>query len=60
MGWPKGKARKPKRLRKSDQIRVLVSGEDKQTLIDAAERAHLPVATWLRVLGLREAAKTKD
>jgi uncharacterized protein (DUF1778 family) len=52
---PKPK-RKPKALRKEDSIRIRVSAEQKKTLTAAAERAGLDVSSWLRTLGMREAA----
>lgn len=48
--------RKPKALRKEDSIRIRVSAEQKKTLTAAAERAGLDVSSWLRALGMREAA----
>ena len=51
------KRRKPKSERKEDQIRVLVTPEQKQRLLKAAGESGQGVATWLRAVGLREAAK---
>lgn len=44
-------------MRKEDQIRVLVTESEKEQLAQAAERAGLPVGSWLRSVGLREAAR---
>jgi hypothetical protein len=44
-------------MRKEDQVRVLVSASEKEQLVQAATRAGLPVASWLRSVGLREAAQ---
>jgi hypothetical protein len=49
------KRRKPKALRKEDQIRVLVTETEKHKLTAAANRAGLPVASWLRSVGLQVA-----
>ncbi len=53
------KRRKPKAARKEDQIRVLVSHAEKQRLIDAAALSGQGVATWLRAIGLQEAARLR-
>lgn len=42
--------------RKDHQIRVLVTADQKATLASMAEADGLEVATWLRSIGLREAA----
>lgn len=47
-------------MRKEDQIRVLVSASEKEQLGQAAARAGLPVATWLRMIGLQEAARLSE
>ena len=47
------KRRKPKALRKEDQIRVLVTETEKDELTAAANHAGLPVASWLRSVGLQ-------
>jgi uncharacterized protein (DUF1778 family) len=52
------KRRKVKAERKDDVIRLRVTSEQKQTLIDAAKAAGLEVSAWLRSLGLREAGRT--
>jgi hypothetical protein len=52
------KRRKVKAERKDEVIRLGVTGEQKQTLIQAAKAAGLEVSAWLRSLGLREAART--
>jgi hypothetical protein len=52
-----GRKARPARLRKVEQVRVLVTANEKRALEAAAERAGLPVATWLRTVGLREAQK---
>lgn len=44
-------------MRKEDQVRVLVSASEKEQLVQAANRAGLAVASWLRSVGLREAAR---
>jgi uncharacterized protein (DUF1778 family) len=49
--------RKPKGQRKEDSIRIRVSAQQKQTLVEAADRAGLDVSSWLRALGLREAGQ---
>jgi Mobilization protein NikA len=49
------KRRKPKALRKEDEIRVLVTETEKDELTAAANRAGLPVASWLRLVGLQTA-----
>ena len=54
------KRRKPKAERKEDQIRVLVTPEQKQRMVAAATEAGQGVATWLRAVGLREAARVLD
>jgi hypothetical protein len=54
------KRRKPAALRKEDQIRVLVSIDEKRRIERAAQKAGLGVASWLRSVGLREAAKMED
>ena len=54
------KRRKLKAERKEDQIRVLVTPEQKRRLMDAAAQSGQGVATWLRAAGLREAAKVLD
>jgi len=51
------KRRKLKAQRKDDVIRLRVTGEQKQTLIQAAQSAGLEVSAWLRSLGLREAGR---
>jgi hypothetical protein len=58
-GEPK-KRRKPAALRKEDQIRVLVSAEEKRRIEQAANKAGLGAASWLRFVGLREAAKLES
>lgn len=54
------KRRKPKAQRKEDQIRVLVTPDQKRRLLAAATQSGQGVATWLRAIGLREAAKLLD
>jgi mobilization protein NikA len=51
------KRRKPKAKRKEDQIRVLVTEREKAQLVQAADRIGLPVASWLRSIGLQEAER---
>ncbi len=51
------KRRKPRGLRKDDMIRIRVTAEQKRVMTEAAERTGLDVSAWLRVLGLREAAR---
>jgi uncharacterized protein (DUF1778 family) len=51
------KRRKPKTLRKENQIRVRVTDAQKKTLTDAATKAGIGVSSWLLTLGLREAQK---
>jgi hypothetical protein len=50
------KRRKPAAERKEDQIRVLVSATEKRVLERAAQKVGLPVASWLRSVGLKAAA----
>lgn len=50
------KHRKTKQQRKEDTIRIRVTGEQKRTLIERAQREGLEVSAWLRSLGLREAS----
>jgi uncharacterized protein (DUF1778 family) len=52
------KRRKMKAERKEEVIRLRVTGEQKQTLVQAAKAAGLEVSAWLRSLGLREAGRT--
>jgi hypothetical protein len=54
---PTRKRRKPAALRKEDQIRVLVTGDEKARIERAARPTGLAAASWLRSIGLREAAK---
>jgi hypothetical protein len=54
------KRRKPAALRKEDQIRVLVSGEEKARIERAAQKMGLAAASWLRSVGLGEAAKLEN
>lgn len=54
------KRRKPKGQRKEDQIRVAVTPDQKRRLTEAATHSGQGVATWLRAVGLREAAKLLD
>jgi uncharacterized protein (DUF1778 family) len=51
------KRRKSKAERKDDVIRLRVSKEQKQTMIQAAQAAGLEVSAWLRSLGIREASR---
>jgi uncharacterized protein (DUF1778 family) len=51
------KRRKPKADRKEEVIRMRVSPEQKQTLVQAAKSAGLELSAWLRSLGLREAGR---
>jgi hypothetical protein len=53
------KRRKPKAMRKDDQVRVLVSESEKAELTEAANRAGLAVASWLRSVGLQAARHRK-
>jgi hypothetical protein len=53
------KRRKPAAQRKEDQIRVLVTGDEKARIERAARKSGLAAASWLRSLGLREAAKNE-
>jgi hypothetical protein len=46
---------KIKRQRKDDVIRLRVTGEQKRTLVQAAQAANLELSAWLRSVGLREA-----
>jgi uncharacterized protein (DUF1778 family) len=51
------KRRKARNQRKDEQIRVAVTPEQKKRLIEAAALTGQGVATWLRAIGLQEAAK---
>jgi uncharacterized protein (DUF1778 family) len=50
--------RKPKAVRKENQIRIRLTHQQKEKLVLAAERAGLDVSSWLRTIGL-QAAETK-
>jgi len=52
------KRRKAKAARKDDVIRLRVTGEQKRTLVQAAQSAGLEVSAWLRSLSLREASRS--
>ncbi len=52
--------RKPKAERKEQQVRVLLTEDQKRELSVAAKRTGQGLATWLRVVGLREAARERD
>ena len=52
------KRKKVKRQRKDELIQLRVSGEQKRTLVQAAQAAGLELSAWLRSLGLREAGRT--
>lgn len=54
------KRRKAKEERKEEQVRVLVTPAQKQRLVVAAAESGQGVATWLRAVGLREAAKVLE
>ena len=54
------KRRKPKAERKEEQIRVLVTPAQKSRLQEAAAESGQGLATWLRAVGLREAARVLD
>ena len=49
------KRRKVKAMRKDDQVRVLVTESEKAEMVEAANRAGLAVASWLRSTGLQAA-----
>jgi hypothetical protein len=51
------KRRKPKTQRKEEVMRLRVTGEQKRTLMRAAQEAGLEASAWLRSLGLREASR---
>lgn len=51
------KRRKPLSERKEAQVRVLLTPTQKRALTEAAAKAGLSVASWLRATGLREAAR---
>jgi uncharacterized protein (DUF1778 family) len=40
-------------------VQLIVEPQDKRILEKAAARAHLPLATWIRVVALNEAQKTQ-
>jgi uncharacterized protein (DUF1778 family) len=52
--------RKPKARRKEESIRLRLTTEQKKTFEAAAERAGLDVSSWLRALGMREAASGEN
>jgi mobilization protein NikA len=54
------KRRKHAALRKEDQIRVLVTTDEKARIERAAQKMGLAAASWLRSVGLREAAKLEN
>jgi hypothetical protein len=54
------KRRKRAALRKEDQIRVLVTAGEKERIERAAQKTGLAAASWLRSVGLREAAKLEN
>lgn len=51
------KRRKPAAARKEDRIAVQVSAAEKERLIAAATAHGQAVGSWLRMLGLAEAAR---
>jgi uncharacterized protein (DUF1778 family) len=56
------KARRVKRrkeVRKEDSIRIRVTADQKQKLVDAATRAGLGVSSWMLTVSLREASQTE-
>lgn len=56
MSEPK-QPRKPPELRKDESIRIRVTAEQKETLVQAAEKDGQGLSQWLLRLGLREARK---
>ena len=54
------KRRKPKAERKELHVRVLLTQAQKRAVIEAATRSGQGVATWLRAVGLREAARLRE
>lgn len=46
--------------RKDIQLRVCVTPHQKTTLQAAADRAHLPLTTWLRSVGLKAAEEIRS
>jgi hypothetical protein len=53
------KRRKARAVRKTEQIRVLVSAAEKNRLIDGAFSQGLSAGAWLRLIGLNEAARLR-
>jgi hypothetical protein len=47
------KRRKPRALRKEEVIRLRCTGEQKETLTEAAMKAGLGLSGWLLMVGLR-------
>jgi len=47
--------RKPKGELKDEEIRVRVTADQKQALVDAASRESMEVSSWLRWLGMKAA-----
>jgi uncharacterized protein (DUF1778 family) len=52
------KGKQAKRQRKDELIQLRVTGEQKRTLMEAAQARGLELSAWLRSLGLREASRT--
>lgn len=52
-----GRPKRPKHARKSENINVRVTAEQKAELMAAAERAGIGVSSWMLLLALREARK---
>ncbi len=50
--------KKPKSELMAEQVRVPMTAAQKHQLEAAAKREGLPVATWLRVLGLKAAQRS--
>lgn len=53
------RVKRRKETRKEDSIRIRVTTEQKQKLVDAAERAGLGVSSWMLTVSLREAGRTE-
>ena len=45
---------------RKDQVRVLCTNDEKAELAAAADERGMPVAVWLRTLGLRVARKQRE
>jgi uncharacterized protein (DUF1778 family) len=53
------RVKRRKEVRKEDSIRIRVTADQKQKLVDAATRAGLGVSSWMLTVSLREASQTE-